>query len=449
MSLGLFDVNMPLIYGEGMKAFHRLQQTIISSSTDLSLFAWTQSAGQEPSWTGHQGGLLARSPDLFKPGLVTTQLAAGGNISLSNSGTSITVPLYALDPRIYIAVLLHQRYGPPTFWGILLARVADNLYQRVEYTGGDLLSLESGKDMAQYELDHLLTSPRRPIFVAHRGERVQISTTLTSIHVSLHDGGTTFFEVGQSPGRSYVASDECSVRPGKCNSGLLGAFSTSKEEIANGCPLTKFMVAVDGNMLITCILVFDKEAEVAFKAQELAHLDDYPGDLPYHLRPSIHHESLITRSPWGLWLDSGRRAHASTAMWEILSMDVSNTPFAPVKFQLLESTSGKLLVHARGVFSFRSSLAQFSPKVADVYSTVMLKVDADADHSGYIWLTIRTSFGDDPSHVAIRTAPSEAELRRNPNNFRAFSGPFVGTSEQYSDSRSGSENSAASSEHCR
>ncbi|KAF2833511.1 hypothetical protein CC86DRAFT_389724 [Ophiobolus disseminans] len=38
--LGLFDVNMPLIYGEGTKAFRRLQEEIIKQSNDLTIFAW-------------------------------------------------------------------------------------------------------------------------------------------------------------------------------------------------------------------------------------------------------------------------------------------------------------------------------------------------------------------------------------------------------------------------
>jgi hypothetical protein len=38
--LGLFDINMPLLYGEGEKAFLRLQEHIAVTSTDHSLFAW-------------------------------------------------------------------------------------------------------------------------------------------------------------------------------------------------------------------------------------------------------------------------------------------------------------------------------------------------------------------------------------------------------------------------
>lgn len=38
--LGLFDINMPLIYGEGRKAFRRLQEEIMKTSNDQTLFAW-------------------------------------------------------------------------------------------------------------------------------------------------------------------------------------------------------------------------------------------------------------------------------------------------------------------------------------------------------------------------------------------------------------------------
>jgi hypothetical protein len=38
--LGLFDINMPLLYGEEERAFYRLQKEILSSSNDQSLLAW-------------------------------------------------------------------------------------------------------------------------------------------------------------------------------------------------------------------------------------------------------------------------------------------------------------------------------------------------------------------------------------------------------------------------
>jgi hypothetical protein len=39
--LGIFNVNMPILYGEGSKAFVRLQEEIMKDSDDQPLFAWT------------------------------------------------------------------------------------------------------------------------------------------------------------------------------------------------------------------------------------------------------------------------------------------------------------------------------------------------------------------------------------------------------------------------
>ncbi|KAI1357593.1 HET-domain-containing protein [Xylaria arbuscula] len=38
--LGLFGINMPLIYGEGDSAFRRLQKKIVKESNDQTIFAW-------------------------------------------------------------------------------------------------------------------------------------------------------------------------------------------------------------------------------------------------------------------------------------------------------------------------------------------------------------------------------------------------------------------------
>ena len=38
--MGLFNINMPLLYGEGDKAFFRLQQEIVKDSDDQSILAW-------------------------------------------------------------------------------------------------------------------------------------------------------------------------------------------------------------------------------------------------------------------------------------------------------------------------------------------------------------------------------------------------------------------------
>ncbi|KAH9208012.1 heterokaryon incompatibility protein-domain-containing protein [Leptodontidium sp. 2 PMI_412] len=64
---GIFDVNLPLIYGEGQKAFHRLQEAIAQEKNDLSLFAWTCPGEEMLPLHRRQKfrGMLAESPAEF------------------------------------------------------------------------------------------------------------------------------------------------------------------------------------------------------------------------------------------------------------------------------------------------------------------------------------------------------------------------------------------------
>ncbi|KAI6023006.1 hypothetical protein PISMIDRAFT_118869, partial [Pisolithus microcarpus 441] len=59
--LGLFGVNLPMLYGEGSKAFQRLQLEIIRFSSDHSIFAWNPK-GQ----LGGYGSVLAEDPSCFR-----------------------------------------------------------------------------------------------------------------------------------------------------------------------------------------------------------------------------------------------------------------------------------------------------------------------------------------------------------------------------------------------
>ncbi|KAK3334140.1 heterokaryon incompatibility protein-domain-containing protein [Cercophora scortea] len=61
--MGLFDVNMPLIYGEGSRAFRRLQEEIVTRCPyDQSILAW-YSLSDDDYLTG---SLLAHSPKVFE-----------------------------------------------------------------------------------------------------------------------------------------------------------------------------------------------------------------------------------------------------------------------------------------------------------------------------------------------------------------------------------------------
>lgn len=60
--LGIFGVSMPLIYGEGRRAFRRLQEEIVKRSNDLTIFAW------ETEPYSVQKSLFASSPAAFTSG---------------------------------------------------------------------------------------------------------------------------------------------------------------------------------------------------------------------------------------------------------------------------------------------------------------------------------------------------------------------------------------------
>ncbi|KAK1728283.1 uncharacterized protein BDZ83DRAFT_609770 [Colletotrichum acutatum] len=105
--LGLFDVNMPLIYGEGDKAFQRLQQEIIRISDDQSVFVC-----DIPSLS--MTAPLAPSPSLFSKSANVrswSRLAAPTATippfhTVTNAGLSISLPLIqTLSPEFVLGVL--------------------------------------------------------------------------------------------------------------------------------------------------------------------------------------------------------------------------------------------------------------------------------------------------------------------------------------------------------
>ncbi|KAJ0336998.1 hypothetical protein COL922a_007293 [Colletotrichum nupharicola] len=54
--MGIFDINMPMIYGEGKKAFERLQEHILSSKEDTSLSAESKALERVASLVIHKLG---------------------------------------------------------------------------------------------------------------------------------------------------------------------------------------------------------------------------------------------------------------------------------------------------------------------------------------------------------------------------------------------------------
>ncbi|KAL5082864.1 hypothetical protein Trisim1_002747 [Trichoderma cf. simile WF8] len=93
--LGIFDVNMPLLYGEGHKAFQRLQEEIIKKSDDQSILAWGFCRHDRFLW--RVSTALAQSPlDFLDCGEMVSRGAAapGDGFSMSQRGLRLDLPVY-------------------------------------------------------------------------------------------------------------------------------------------------------------------------------------------------------------------------------------------------------------------------------------------------------------------------------------------------------------------
>lgn len=101
--LGLLGVNMPLLYGEGSRAFRRLQTEIIKESNDESTLAWYNS-------TDVYSRALAPSAFYFYRGLISRcQYFNRKHYEYTNMGIRFTVPICQHDGTNFDAHALEQR----------------------------------------------------------------------------------------------------------------------------------------------------------------------------------------------------------------------------------------------------------------------------------------------------------------------------------------------------
>ncbi|KAL8878602.1 MAG: hypothetical protein Q9192_008414 [Flavoplaca navasiana] len=137
--LGLFDVNMPLLYGEGKEhAFLRLQEEIMKYSDDHSLFAWRDEdqrlvGAMTYNTISNNTGLLAPSPDCFRSTRHYQRGFDQGNsrpYQMTNKGIAIDLPLLDLEGSNVMAALnCHDQDMKPV--GLYLRKVSGNHYCRI------------------------------------------------------------------------------------------------------------------------------------------------------------------------------------------------------------------------------------------------------------------------------------------------------------------------------
>ncbi|KAJ1324374.1 HET domain-containing protein [Microdochium nivale] len=147
--MGIFDVKMPLMYGEGNRAFLRLQEEILSASDDQSIFIWSESITKTETVPNKMQlhGLLADSPEVFAnirehyrplPPAVDRMTTAW---SVTNQGLKLRVLLRSialggnLNHDDYHAILeCTTRRTDETYWSpaISLRRLHGDQFARVD-----------------------------------------------------------------------------------------------------------------------------------------------------------------------------------------------------------------------------------------------------------------------------------------------------------------------------
>lgn len=113
--LGIFDINMLTMYGEGARAFLRLQQVLLSSpSMDESLYAWKMPAPtaghrynrQGSAWREYEWGLLAPCPAWFADSggvrVIPNALPSREPFKVTGEGLTAPVGRAATDPSVHV-----------------------------------------------------------------------------------------------------------------------------------------------------------------------------------------------------------------------------------------------------------------------------------------------------------------------------------------------------------
>lgn len=100
--LGLFGVNMPMLYGEGPKAFLRLQEQILRKTNDQTILAWRGTTHVQ------EGRLLANSPGEFSDPRHIVQYRLSESFEVTNRGLRLQLPLVNVETdqqSEYLAIL--------------------------------------------------------------------------------------------------------------------------------------------------------------------------------------------------------------------------------------------------------------------------------------------------------------------------------------------------------
>lgn len=104
--MGLFGVNMPMLYGEGEKAFVRLQEEILKETDDHTIFAWRANSSSAENFPFR--GILASSPTEFEG---CEDLIPFRNWTANGSLTTVTARGISMVAKLQDALLDSRHVG--------------------------------------------------------------------------------------------------------------------------------------------------------------------------------------------------------------------------------------------------------------------------------------------------------------------------------------------------
>ncbi|KAF3000681.1 hypothetical protein E8E13_001551 [Curvularia kusanoi] len=143
--LGLVGVNMPMLYGEGYRAFNRLQLEILRKTNDHTIFAWNF----HYSTPSPLVGVLAPSPFYFADSADTRPSGTPRPTEsltheITNNGLRITLPIVETDDKDELVALLHCENKKGSRLGIHLGKAREGSLQYGRFRSSDGL-MECGQ----------------------------------------------------------------------------------------------------------------------------------------------------------------------------------------------------------------------------------------------------------------------------------------------------------------
>ncbi|KAK4461563.1 HET domain-protein, partial [Cladorrhinum samala] len=184
--LGIFGVQLPLLYGEGENAFIRLQEEIIKESNDLSLFAWrvdSKAAKRQKHW-----GILARSPKDFvdcSDIVLWVDPIHNSECSVTSKGLRVTpVPRCGLrlgEKGSYVFNLQCRRGNRTENLGVLIQQHGSDVYTRVRADQWSAVPRSDNDKMRPFFVTKTVSPVRSAVLSTSHRDAINLSRALTAL----------------------------------------------------------------------------------------------------------------------------------------------------------------------------------------------------------------------------------------------------------------------------